>query len=231
VQRLQSDYDVRLTQLEQTQQPATTQAITTPTAPQATPPAPSTAINMPANTNAATQMAPTDMPPMGAVNGSLGAIKSQDGKVTGIVTHPTAPPLPTAPGDYGLTVQEQYDRAFDFLRKANYEEAENAFKTFIDKNPKNKLIDNAKYWYGETLYVRGRYDEAAVAFADAFQQNPHGTKAPDSLLKLGMSLGAINKVPDACATLAELKGKYPNASPNVRSIADEERTKFKCGAT
>ena len=34
-----------------------------------------------------------------------------------------------------------------------------------------------------------------------------------------------------CATLAELKGKYPNAASNVRTLADQERTKFKCGAT
>jgi tol-pal system protein YbgF len=235
MQRLQSDTDGRLTRLEQLaqQQQAASPAVVVPSAMQTLPPQTSTTVNMPSNTVTSPPSNPTaetDVPPIAPVDGTLGTIKSQNGHMTSIV-NPKTPPLPPTPGDYGLTVQEQYDRAFDFLRKANYDEAENAFKTFVDKNPKDKLIDNAKYWYGETLYVRGRYDDSAVAFADAYQQNPRGTKAPDSLLKLAMSLGALNKVPDACATLAELKGKYPTASSNVRTLADQERSKFKCGAT
>ena len=152
----------------------------------------------------------------------------QDGKVTGAVNNPQAPTLPTVPSDYGLTPQEQYERAFTFLRQADYPNAEQAFKSFIDKNPKDKLIDNAKYWYGETLYVRARFDESAVAFADAYQQNPQGTKAPDSLLKLAMSLGALNKNADACVALSELKTKYKDAPATVKSRAEEQRQRLKC---
>jgi tol-pal system protein YbgF len=175
------------------------------------------------------QQQPTATAPVDA-NGTLGAIKMQDGRVTGAVNKPQSTPLPVAPPDYGLTPEEQYERAFNFLRQASYPEAEQAFKSFIDKNPKDKLIDNAKYWYGETLYVRARFDEAAVAFADAYQQNPQGAKAPDSLLKLGMSLGALNKISDACVTLHELKTKYPNAAPTLKSRAEDERAKLKCPA-
>jgi tol-pal system protein YbgF len=216
LQRLQSDMDARLSRVEATQatqaQAAQVAAPPPPVA-QTPPPAPQ-------------QPAATETP----VNGTLGAIKMQDGKVTGGVNNPQAPPLPNAPADYGLTPQEQYDRAFALLRQANYEEAEKAFKSFIDKNPKDKLIDNAKYWYGETLYVSGHFDESAVAFADAYSQNPQGNKAPDSLLKLAMSLGAIDKTADACTTLTELKKKFPNASSTIRSRADEQRVKLKCGA-
>ncbi len=155
----------------------------------------------------------------------------QGGHVTGGAVNPQAPPLPETPADYGLTPQEQYDRAFGLLRQANYDDAETAFKNFIDKNPKDKLIDNAKYWYAETLYVRGRFAEASAAFADASQQNPQGQKAPDSLLKLAMSLANTGKNVDACTALAQLKSGYPNASGNVRSRANEERTKLKCSAS
>ncbi len=173
---------------------------------------------------------PASDAPAAPVNGMLGALKLQDGKVTGGVNRPQSPPLPDTPPDYGLTPQEQYDRAFGLLRMADYDEAETAFKSFIDKNPKDKLIDNAKYWYAETLYVRARFQEAATAFADAYQQNPQGSKAPDSLLKLAMSLNASGKPKDACIALNELKEHYPNASGNVRHRASEERAKLKCGA-
>jgi TolA-binding protein len=80
------------------------------------------------------------------------------------------------------------------------------------------------------LYVRGKFDESAVAFADAYQQNPKGTKAPDSLLKLGLSLSALNKIPDACVTLTELKNKYPTAASTIKTRAADERARLKCPA-
>lgn len=211
LQRMQADVDGRLSRLESAQA-ALQQA-------QAAAPAQST----PTPNNIASSTSVTE------ANGTLGAIRMQDGRVTGGVNNPKAPPLPDTPADYGLTPEEQYQRAFELLRKVDYIEAEKAFKAFIEKNPKDKQIDSAKYWYGETLYVQDRYDEAAVAFAEAFQQNPQGNKAPDSLLKLAMTLAALEKTQDACTALVELKAKYPKAPPNVRTLADQQRTKLKCG--
>ena len=211
LQRMQSDTDARLTKME-TPQPVVN----------ARPPV--SAAPMPAPAPQPQQQ--TSVDPVG----TLGSLKMQGGKVTEAVNRPEAPPLPSVPSDYGLTPQEQYERAFNFLREGDYAEAEGAFKNFIDKNPKEKLLDNAKYWYGETLYVRARYDEAAVAFAEAFQQNPKGVKAPDSLLKMGMALGALNKTQDACVTLNELKTKYPNATTAIKARAEDERAKLKCPA-
>jgi tol-pal system protein YbgF len=214
LQKIQSDDDARLTRLE------SAQAAVPPPQP----------VQQPVVVQPQTQQQNVPVTQPVDTTGTLGALKVQGNRVTGGVNNPQAPPLPVAPPDYGLTPQEQYERAFALLRQANYPDAEVAFKNFIDKNPKDKLIDNAKYWYGETLYVRERFDESAVAFADAYQQNPAGTKAPDSLLKLGMSLAALNKIPDACVTLNELKTKYPNAAPTVKSRADDERSRLKCPA-
>jgi tol-pal system protein YbgF len=225
LQRLQSDSDQRFSKLESGSPSPTATA-----APLQQPPAVAAPI-APAGTGVSgTTTVPVTMPESAPVKGTLGSLTVQDGKVTGAIDNPQTPALPNKPEDYGLTPKEQYDRAFGLLRQANYDEAEKAFKNFIDKNPKDKLLDNAKYWYGETLYVRGRFDESAVAFAEAYQQNPQGSKAPDSLLKLAMSLANINKVPDACTTLAELKTKFPTASTAVRGRADEERSKLQCKA-
>ncbi|MDD3370348.1 MAG: tol-pal system protein YbgF, partial [Alphaproteobacteria bacterium] len=172
MEKLQTDVDARIAKLEAIQQ--------TLVAMQSGQPQP------PVQSPSASQPQPPTVEP----SGTLGALKLQNGRVTGGVNAPQSPPLPSVPGDYGLTVQEQYERAFGMLRDADYAGAEEAFKTFIEKNPKEKLVENARYWYGQTLYVRGRFQEAAVAFADSYQQNPNGSKAPDSLLKLGISLGA-----------------------------------------
>lgn len=213
MQRMQGDYDNRLAHLEATEASLTAALANMP---------PPQAQTQPAQ---GAQPQPT----ITQIGNTVDPNSGKNSAVVSPVNTGKAPVVPEKPVDNGLSTQDQYERAFGLLRQADYDNAEKAFKSFIDKNPKDKLIDNAKYWYGETLYVRGRFDEAAVAFADAYQQNPQGNKAPDSLLKLAMSLSAIDKVPDACTTLSELKNKYPNAAATVRSRADEERQKLKCG--
>ena len=82
----------------------------------------------------------------------------------------------------------QYNAAFGLLKQADYPAAEEALKTFIAQHPKDPLAGSAQYWLGETYYARGRYAEAASAFAEGYKNYPKGTKAADDLLKLGMSL-------------------------------------------
>jgi tol-pal system protein YbgF len=225
LQRMQADYEQRLAKLET----APPQVAVAPPATKT--PTPAAATNAPSSPSATAAAEASGEPanPEESVTGTLGGLKVRGEKVTGAVANPKAPPLPETPPDYGLTPQEQYDRAFGLLRQANYEEAERAFKTFIDKNPQDKLLGNAKYWYAETFYVRAKFSDAAVAFADAWQQEPKGTKAPDSLLKLAMALGALDKTDDACSTLASLKAKYPTAPESVRARAEQERMRMKCG--
>lgn len=124
--------------------------------------------------------------------------------------------------------REQYNQAFALLRQANYSEAEVALKSFIDGNPSSPLVGNAKYWLGETYYVRGDYQQAAVTFAEAYQQYPDGGKAPDNLLKLGMSLASLDSIEDACGTFAELLNRYPNAAASIQRRVQIERQRHNC---
>lgn len=162
------------------------------------------------------------------VTGTLGSVSVRGNQVTGGSVAPKAPALPDTPADYGLTAQEQYDRAFGLLRQADYDSAEVAFNNFFEKNAKHKLVSNAKYWYAETFYVRGKYGKAAVAFAEAYQHATKGPKAPDSLLKLAMALGALDKKKDACGALTALKMKHPKAAKSIRKRAAQERRRLRC---
>lgn len=220
LQRMQEDNEARLTKLESIpQQPVVIQSQNPAPAQQQVAQDPSA---VGGGDHAANEQ------PQEPVTGIIGGIKVRGDKITGGTMNGKAPALPEKPADYGLTSQEHYDLAFGQLRQANYAEAEKTFKSFIDKYSKDKLIDNAKYWYGETFYVRAKFGDAAVAFADAYQQNPSGTKAPDALLKMAMSLAAMDKIPEACDTLTALKAKYPKAAANIRSRADQERARMKC---
>lgn len=126
--------------------------------------------------------------------------------------------------------QPLYDEGFNKLRQADYSGAEKAFKQFMASYGSHQLAGNANYWLGETYYVRGQFKEAAVTFADGYQKYPKNSKAPDNLLKLAMSLSSLGSKEDACLTLSELKNKYPNSAPTIRTRAEQERKKLGCKA-
>jgi tol-pal system protein YbgF len=126
------------------------------------------------------------------------------------------------------TPREQYAYGFGLMRKANYDEAEAAFKEFLAAHPDDPLADNARYWLGETYYVRGDYARAAETFLEGYQRNKAGPKAPDTLLKLGMSLAALGKNKEACATYGELKRTLPDAPATIKGKADKEVRRLGC---
>jgi tol-pal system protein YbgF len=128
----------------------------------------------------------------------------------------------------GETPEEQYKYAFGLLSQANYGEAELALRGFVDQNPSDPLAGNAKYWLGETFYVRQDYQQAAITFAEAYQEYPDSGKAPDNLLKLGMSLSALGSQNDACGTFAELLKRYPEAAATILQRAKQERQRLSC---
>lgn len=123
---------------------------------------------------------------------------------------------------------DQYNYAFSLLRKADYDGAESAFNQFIAAHPDSALSGNAYYWLGETYYVRNSYNDAAIAFLKGYQRFPNGDKAPDNLLKLGMTLTRLGKKAEACATFAELKTKFPDAPQTVRDKAAQESSGAGC---
>ena len=122
----------------------------------------------------------------------------------------------------------QYDYAYGLLAQGDYDRAEQALVLFSDANPEHPLTSNARYWLGETFYVRGRYDDAAIAFAQGYQSFPDGAKAVDSLLKLGMSLAAAGNRDDACLTLNQLDVEFPNAPTGIKRRATQERNRLQC---
>ncbi len=146
------------------------------------------------------------------------------------VAAPAPAPVSTAP-TVALpagTPKEQYTYAFNLLRQTNYDQAEVALKTFISSHEEDPLASNARYWLGETYYVRRAYNEAAQVFFEGFSKDPSGPKAADSLLKLGMSLGGLGKADDACAAFSKLLNDFPNASSTIKNAVARERKRSSC---
>ena len=111
--------------------------------------------------------------------------------------------------------KELYETAYGYLLQRDYGAAQAAFDDFLAKYPNNSLSGNAQYWLGETHFVRGQYKAAAGAFLKGYQTYAQSAKAPDSLLKLAMSLDRLGQKDAACSSYAELSSKFPNAPQSV----------------
>ena len=123
---------------------------------------------------------------------------------------------------------EQYDFAVSFMKIGDYETAEFALREFIDKNKDHDLAGSAQYWYGETFRIRQLYSDAATAYLDGYQNYPKSKKAPDNLLKLGMTMVQLGEKDQGCKMISGLKKEYPKASKSVLQKAQYEQKKFKC---
>jgi tol-pal system protein YbgF len=124
--------------------------------------------------------------------------------------------------------EEQYEFAVSFMKIGDYETAEFALKEFIDKNKDHDLAGNAQYWYGETFRIRQLYSDAATAYLDGYQNYPKSKKAPDNLLKLGMTMVQLGEKDQGCKMISGLKKEYPKAAKSVLQKAQYEQKKFKC---
>lgn len=125
-------------------------------------------------------------------------------------------------------VQDTYQRGLDELKDAQYDKAEATFTSILNNYPTDQLAGNAQYWLGEVYYGKKDYTRAAVAFAKGYQNYKTSTKGADSLLKLGMSMKALGKNPEACAAFMSMDSEFPNAFTTIKEKSKQEAGLLKC---
>lgn len=143
-------------------------------------------------------------------------------------TQPSAVPAAETAALPEGTPRDKYMHAFGLLRQGKYDLAASSLRQFIEQHGTDKLASNARYWLGETYYVRGAFVEAAETFLEGYQTDPQGPKAPDALLKLGMSLSSLEKKSEACAAFQKLRSDYPDAPAGLKNTLQREWQKNGC---
>jgi len=108
-----------------------------------------------------------------------------------------------------LSPEDQFQVAFDNIRDKKWQDAKNSFEQFISDNPENQLSGSAHYWLGELYILEKNYRNAALIFAEGFQNFPDSIKAPEMLLKLSQSLYQVGKTTEACKTMEKLIIDFP----------------------
>lgn len=157
-----------------------------------------------------------------------GLIEEQNVFSDSVAALPPASPDLQAGLNQSGNPKQLYETAYGYLMQRDYGAAQSAFEDFLSRYPNDSLAGNAQYWLGEAYFVRGKYKAAAGAFLKGYQSYSGNARAPDSLLKLALSLDRLGQKDAACSSYAELNTKFPNAPQNVKMRAKSERQRVGC---
>src|SRR5262249_40453452 len=153
----------------------------------------------------------------------------------------TPPPNGAAPGQRNAaaggalatlppsqTPRDVYDLAYGYMLRKDYALAEDTFRAFLSRYPDDRLVGDATYWLGESMFQRQRFRDAAEAFLNVSTKYESTAKASDALLRLGQSLAALGEKEAACASLGEVLRKFPRASAGVKQGVEREQKRVHC---
>lgn len=144
----------------------------------------------------------------------------------GTIPAGSAPALAAAPA-VG-TPDDQYNAALNLLSKQQYAEAQTAFRSFAAANPKHRLAGTAQFFAADIDFVQKNYPAAAQGFTTVLRGFPTSPRAPDAMLKLGLSLLQAGDKKNGCLTLGAIKQKYPSANGEIINRAGRARLQNNC---
>lgn len=128
----------------------------------------------------------------------------------------------------GANAKTLYEEALKNLKDNKDKEAETKFSQILANFPTDALAGNAQYWLGEVYYKQQNFAKAAVAFKDGYSKFPEGSKGPDCLLKLGLSMKALGKKEDACTAFVNLPVVFSKANSDISARAKKEAEALGC---
>jgi tol-pal system protein YbgF len=142
--------------------------------------------------------------------------------------HEQPPLLPPQTTALSGSPSDQYDLSYGYILTGDYDLAEQSFRAWLQTFGDHELALDARFWLAESLYQQGENREAANRFLEVYKSAPDGRKAPDALMKLGLTLAALGERDAACATFAEMQNKFPDASSILSDRVAREAKKAGC---
>ena len=122
-----------------------------------------------------------------------------------------------------------YNAGYGMILDRDYASAQALFLQFLRQYPNDGLAEDATYWLGEAYFEQGQYSLAAQRFSESYRLFPDSEKAPDALLKAGVSLSRLGERDAACATLAQISDRFINVGASVSSASQSEMARLRCG--
>lgn len=162
---------------------------------------------------------------------ALGRTDPLGGDAAPTITSPVAAPPPATDampfvGELAVSEEADFRAALEALETGDYAGAEMLFAQFRETYPMGPLEPAALIGEGRALEALGDTREAARRYLDAYSNFPETSVAPEALWRLGVSLGVLGSIPEACVTLAEVGRRFPGAA--AVSQAQSSRNELGC---
>ena len=168
------------------------------------------------------------------VNKQIGDITFQmqngggGGSAAGAAPGTPPPPPAAAPAGAAPTPEDLMQRGVIALHQGQYQTSEGIAREILAKHRASPRAYDAQYLLAQSLQGEQRYQESALAFDDAYNMNKKGSRAPNALLGLAMTLSAINQKAAACDTLRTLHAQFPSPPHYLVAPITSEHHRLGC---
>lgn len=132
------------------------------------------------------------------------------------------PPPPPKPKVDPEAEPRAYESAINLFKDRKYQDAQNAFQSFVRDYPTSSLLPSAQFWYANSLYLLRDCKGAIEANRVVVDKHPASSVAPDALLAVATCQQEQGDAVAARKTMESLVSQYPK-SP----AADSARLKLK----
>ena len=141
---------------------------------------------------------------------------------------PAPAPQATAPANNApRTAERAIADGQTALGRQDYASAEAAAREVLQGRPGPRAQD-ANLLLGEALLGRRQFQNAALAFNDAYQANRRSSRAPEALLGLANSFQGFGARRESCDTLDQLRSEYTQLSAAMTRRVEDSRRRGQC---
>lgn len=132
------------------------------------------------------------------------------------------PPTP-APPSAPRTAEKAISDGQAALARRDFPAAEAAAREAIRARPGARVQD-AHLLLGDALMGKRDFQNAALAYDEAYSRNRQGARAPEAMIGLANAFQGFGARREACETLDNLRSNFPNLSgPQAERAADSRR--------
>lgn len=139
---------------------------------------------------------------------------------------PDTPPAPVASAG-PRTPERALSEGQAALARRDYTAAEAAAREVIAARTPARAQD-AQLLLGDSLAGRRQFQNAALAYDEAYRRNRQGARAPEALLGLSTAFAGFNARREACDTLDQLRSEFPRLSAPLAQRAEQARRANGC---
>jgi len=106
-----------------------------------------------------------------------------------------------------------YNDSYNAFLNNNFDGAVTGFKTYLAKFPGGDMAESAYYYLGEALYLREKWQDAALSYATILDKFPGSPRIPAARLKYALSILKFpeDKKTEALKYLESISRDYPKS--------------------